>query len=113
MAMGMSRDEYWNGDPSAVIDYRKADKIRTNRRNYEAWLQGLYIYDAYTCVAPVLIPFNKNARISPYPKEPYILFADERKEKAKQEEIERDKRNQAQVKAWFKRVNERKGSKTE
>ena len=44
--MGMTYDEYWNGDPWMCRDYRKAHEIKRDEFNSNAWLQGFYNYIA-------------------------------------------------------------------
>lgn len=74
LAIGMSYDQYWNEDCTLVRHYRKADAIRRERLNSEAWLQGAYIYDALCSVSPVLHAFAKNGtKPNPYPDKPYAL----------------------------------------
>ena len=64
----MTYDQYWNGDANLPRYYRKADKIRQERINAEAWLHGLYIYEALCDVAPVMVAFpKKGAKPKPYP----------------------------------------------
>ena len=43
MAIGMTYEEYWYGDPWLVRAYREADKLRQERANESAWLHGLYV----------------------------------------------------------------------
>lgn len=62
LAIGMSYELYWDGRPELVIPYREADKIRQQRSNNDAWLQGIYFRMA---VASTL---DKKAK---YPKEPF------------------------------------------
>ena len=40
--MGMTYELYWFGDTWMVSAYREADKLRQERRNEDAWLNGLY-----------------------------------------------------------------------
>ena len=67
--------------------YRKADAIRNERRNQELWLQGMYIYDAILCVAPILHAFaKKGTKAKPYPTQPYALTVKERKKEMENKE---------------------------
>lgn len=52
IAMGMSEDEYWNGDAQACVAYRKAQEQRLKMQDLYAWRQGAYIYNALCAVAP-------------------------------------------------------------
>ena len=85
----MSREEFWNMDCNLVRDYRKADEIRRERENRSLWLQGAYIYDLLTRLAPALNPMTKKGvRPKPYVEEPYpvtrqaVENREEQKEKA-------------------------------
>lgn len=89
LAMGMSREEFWNMDCNLVRDYRKADEIRRERENHSLWLQGAYIYDLLTRLVPALNPMTKKGiRPKPYMDEPYpvtrraVEDREEQKEKA-------------------------------
>lgn len=44
LSIGCSFDEFWNGEPWIARSYREAEEYRKERRNYDAWLQGLYVY---------------------------------------------------------------------
>lgn len=82
LAMGMSADEYWNGDSTLVKAYRKANELRIKKENHAAWLQGMYIYNALCCVAPILNAFAKNGtKPHPYPEQPYELVQRKQPEK--------------------------------
>ena len=47
MAMGMGYDEFWDGKPDRAVAYREAYRLRREAENEQAWLQGLYVYDAF------------------------------------------------------------------
>lgn len=70
----MTWDQYWHGDVWMVEAFREADRLRQQRANTEAWLQGSYIYDAVGRLAPILRAFaRKGAKPVPYLSEPYPL----------------------------------------
>lgn len=71
LAIGMTYELYWDGKPELVVPYRKADLLRQQRSNNDAWLQGVYFRMA---VASTL---DKKAK---YPKEPMKLFEEKRAE---------------------------------
>ena len=52
--MGMSADEYWNGDAEACVAYRKAYRERLKFEDMMLWRQGMYVYHALCKVAPAL-----------------------------------------------------------
>lgn len=85
--MGMTPEQYWDGDPMLAKYYRQAEEIRNERRNQELWLQGMYIYDAILCVAPILHAFaKKGTKARPYPAQPYAITAKERKREKNEKE---------------------------
>ena len=91
LSIGMTYDLYWNGDASLPIYYRKADKMRNDRKNQEMWLQGAYIYDALCCVSPIFNPLApKGTKAIPYISEPYALTKEEAKDKKEKNEIKND-----------------------
>lgn len=69
---GMTADQYWNGDPYLAVIYREKKDLEVQARNHELWLQGLYIYDAFSVVT-----FNMNRKKGQnpeaYPDKPYEL----------------------------------------
>ena len=95
LAIGMSFAEYWTGDPSLVRYYRKAYRIKQDEINNNAWLQGLYIYDAIsTALHNALRGFGKQKPPAmEYAKQPYELNNKVKTdaEKAKEVEIEQEK----------------------
>lgn len=85
--MGMTPEQYWDGDPMLAKYYRQAEEIRNERRNQELWLQGMYIYDAILCVAPILhVLAKKGTKARPYPTQPYAITAKERKREKNEKE---------------------------
>lgn len=108
LAIGMSYAEYWEGDSTLARYYRKAYQIKQDEINNNAWLQGMYIYDAVsTALHNALRGMGKNKPpVQSYAKQPYE-FKNKVKteaEKAKEVEMEQDK-----AAAWmenFVRVNQ-------
>ena len=49
--IGMSPEQYWEGDPYLAKFYFEAHKLRIEQKNQELWMQGLYIYNALNVVA--------------------------------------------------------------
>ena len=42
----MTHEQFWFDDPWLCVTYREANRLRTERRNEELWLQGLYNFNA-------------------------------------------------------------------
>ena len=74
LAIGMSPEQYWDGDPELARYYRKADEIKLERKNQELWLQGMYIYEAICDASPILHSFaKKGTKPHPYADKPYPI----------------------------------------
>ena len=88
LAIGMTAEQYWDGDCALVRYYRKAEELRNEKRNQELWLQGMYIYEAICDVAPILHAFaKKGTKPNPYSTKPYPL--NDRQIKRDEEEKQR------------------------
>lgn len=107
LQIGMSAEDYWNGDSTLARAYRKAYELKKKERNQELWLQGLYIYEALLNVSPVFHDFAKHPKPLPYPKEPYPLTQKEEEERKAREEKLKMEKFKAITQAWAKRVNEK------
>ena len=107
LAIGMSSAEYWEGDCSLTRYYRKAYKIKQEEINNNAWLQGMYVYDAISTAIHNALR-GKNSTAKDYAKQPYNIGNKEKseQEKAKEVEIEQEK-----AAAWmenFVRINKKR-----
>ena len=90
LSIGMTEEQYWDRDCLLVKYYREAEELRNEKLNQQAWLQGMYIYDAITRVAPILHAFaKKGTKAKPYVEQAYPISkrsaqeAKENEEKAK------------------------------
>lgn len=92
----MTYQEYWYGDVRAIIDVRKANKLRIERKNQELWLQGMYFYEAMAEISPLLHAFaKKGTKAFPYRSEPYQLdnhLSKQETEEEKQQKVEAERR---------------------
>ena len=108
LSIGMTYDQYWNGDSTLPIYYRKAEELRNEKRNQELWLQGMYVYEAICDVAPILQAFaKKGTKPRPYTTNPYPITSKELKriEEGKERKIaEKGKRN---MEAFMQMFNKR------
>lgn len=74
LSIGMTPEQYWEGEPELARYYRKADEMRLERRNQEMWLQGMYVYEAICDASPVFHSFAKRGtKPHPYTDKPYPL----------------------------------------
>lgn len=106
MAIGMTYDEYWNGDCELTKHYRNAHEIRLKQRNYELWLQGLYIHDAVGVVVANALR-KKGAKPSKYTESPYPVTALEQREVRRREKVKQYESSKAKMKLIMEAINAR------
>lgn len=104
---GMTPDDYWNGDVTWVIGYRKVIERRRAWQNQMLWLQGLYVYSAINAIMPALSIKSKATNIEPYLEEPIPLSDKEAKESMGRKERMAYEKNLAYMKAQAARINAR------
>ena len=96
MAIGMTYDEYWYGEPMMVRAYYKADKLRREREDEAAWLNGLYMLAALNATIGNI---GNKGKPNEYPNEP-IASAEKRKREQKRTERE-EKQEALWAEAWM------------
>lgn len=102
MSIGVSYDEYWYGDYTCLKYYRQAEEYRQERDNEAAWLQGLYVYKAVGCLAPILHAFAKRGtKPEKYPEEPFAVTARQRRLKDEKDQLNAAMEIQNQTMAWL------------
>lgn len=103
MAMGMTYDEYWDGEVQMHKQVRKAYRIKQEHADYQAWLNGMYVCEAIaTC-------FSGKKKAHKYPSEPYSTKQREEQERhreqVRKERAAADVRFNAYMTAWMSMVN--------
>ena len=100
LAIGMSYAQYWEGDPKLTQYYRKAYRFRQEETNHNAWLQGVYVYDAVsTALHNALRGMGKTKPpAKDYAKQPYNIF---KKEKTPEEKALEVKKEQEKALCWM------------
>lgn len=111
MSIGMTYDEFWEGDADLPKYYREAFELKNTRKNQDLWLQGMYIHEAITVVVNNALK-KKGAPVQKYTDKPYPITKLEQKEEKKQKEI-KEKKNREKAKAifsaWADRFKPKKG----
>ena len=108
LAIGMTPEQYWEGDPALVKYYRKADEIRLERLNQEKWLQGMYIYEAICDASPILHSFaKKGSKPHPYTDKPYPITDKQRKQNTVEKEKAIAEKGMLFMKAFMKANNDK------
>ena len=107
LSYGMTEEQFWDKDSTLVIAYRKKHDLEKEQQNQMLWLQGLYVYDAITSVAPILRAFSTAKRPNPYPEKPYPLTVKDIKKEEEAKEIEKKNEVKSKLLAWQQRVNKK------
>ena len=107
MSIGMTPAEYWDGDNDLPRDYRKADEYRRERESFNAWLQGIYVYEAMIRVAPVFKFGVKNPQPKPYFEEPIPVTTEKANKKREASEKREMEKGLAKMMNLAEKVNQR------
>lgn len=105
MAMGMSYDDYWNGDPYMAKYYREAHKQRVKNENSMLYLQAQYFYEVMGCMASLYDPFGKRRKAEKFRDRPYDLFPEDVEATREREERERYESMRERLKAFAESHN--------
>ena len=70
MALGVSADEFWNGDYTLLKYHVEKHRIAVEQQNEQLWLQGVYFYEALSVALSQA--FSKHTQAK-YPEKPYRL----------------------------------------
>ena len=88
--MGMSYEQYWEQSPYLTVAYRKAYRIKRETENEQAWLQGLYVFDAFAVVLANVFS-KRGAKKQKYIERPIDIFPLTEREKKRREDEENAK----------------------
>lgn len=113
LSVGMSYEDYWDGDCEMVKYYRRKDELDINRMNFKLWLQGAYIYEALLYVCPAYDSFSKHRSPQPYREQPMPLTEKEANKQQEEKERKIMEENRAAMEQAMIRVNKRIKSKKE
>ena len=107
--MGMTYEQYWEQSPYLAVAYRRAYRLKREAENEQAWLQGLYVFDAFAvCMANA---FSKlGAKKQKYIERPIDIFPLTEREK-KRREAEENAKMQAAMEAMAAKQRQRKKQK--
>ena len=104
----MTYEQFWEMDCDLVKYYRKAARIRQDLKNQNAWLQGMYVYQAVGNLAPILRAFaKKDAKPQPYPEQPFGLNVRQDKKVEKTKEKKQDDKAKAYMQMFAMSFNKK------
>lgn len=114
LAMGMTLTEFY--DSTDLDDYaavREAHRLRLKQANFDAWLHGLYTYNALICASPLFRDWVKDHHPEKYLEEPFDIYKAPSKERTQSEDDAKELANQEIIKAWVARANRLRKQKQE
>lgn len=107
--MGMTEEQYWDRSPQLAVAYRDAYRLQRKLQNEQAWLQGLYVFDAFAVV--LANAFSKRgARKQNYLDKPIDILPLTEEERAQKIEEENCKMQEA-MKAMAREQRRKKKQK--
>lgn len=109
LAMGMTYAQYWESDPHLVAYYRKAYRLKRQTENEQAWLQGIYFYDAFS-VSLANAFAKRGAKKQNYIEAPIDIFPLTQLEK-KRREAEANAKMQKAMEAMMREQRAKKKKK--
>lgn len=107
--MGMTYEQYWEQSPYLAVAYRKAWKLRKQSENEQAWLQGLYNFDALAVVLANVFA-KRGAKKETYIEKPIDIYPLTEREK-KRRQAEENAKMQAAMEAMARKQRQQKKSK--
>lgn len=111
LAIGMTPEQYWDGDPALAKYYRQADELKLERLNQQLWLQGMYVYEAICDASPILRAFaKKGTKPHPFTEKPYPLTAKQRISDAADKEKAVAEKGKRMMEAFMKLNNSKFGN---
>ena len=96
LSIGMTATEYWHGDAMLPKYYREAHRLRQENANHEAWLNGLYTFDALMSALSHLN--SKQSSHRNYAEKPYSFNRSE--ENTAEKKIEAEAQAEVWMKSW-------------
>lgn len=96
LMMGMTPEQYWDGESWLKPAYRKAWKLKNENdrqiADMHSWYMGQYIMAAIQAV-PLIVPgvnMKKGASLPEYPDKPFLMKQEEQKKEAVRKKKEED-----------------------
>jgi len=107
--MGMTYEQYWEQSPYLAVAYRRAYRLKREAENEQAWLQGLYVFDAFAvCLANAFA--KRGSKKQNYIEKPIDIYPLTEREK-KRREAEENAKMQAAMEAMVREQRRKKKSK--
>lgn len=82
----MTADQFWEEDPWLAAAYRRANDLKNQHKSEEMWMQGLYVYNAFSVALGNVLKKKGTAPLK-YLEEPIrVIPLTEAEKEAKAEE---------------------------
>lgn len=107
LSLGMSYDDYWNGDVEMTKFYRDKDEREKERQNYYLWLQGAYIYEAFLDASPAFNALSKRKKPYEYRSTPISITQRSQEATTKTNEFKKMDDTRTAFITWAESFNEK------
>ena len=78
LLIGMTPEQYWDGNPWDFSAYREAERLRREREDWDRWEAGMYAWAALCKTAPLVNPFSESHQADEWFDRPLGSAAPER-----------------------------------
>lgn len=113
MLMGLSYEDYWDGDPEKAVYVAKMYTLKLEAENRNAWNIGRYIYYDLRTLAPLMRDFAKVTKVDQYLEKPYPVTRAEEIKQAEEAELMQQRETQANLIAHINEINKRRREERE
>ena len=107
MSIGMSYDEYWDGEAALCKYYREAHDRRLREQNVLMHRQGAYIYQALLCASPLFNALSKKREAHPYPTDVIPINEKQSQEIKEAKEKRQMEENKARMRMLMDKLNQK------
>lgn len=109
LSIGMTWEQYWEGEVDMIRYFRKADRLRRDRRNEELWLQGFYIHEAMLATPIVVRGYaKKDTPLEKYPAKPHPITLKQLREEEEQQAKAEQQRFREKMRAFADKFNKKR-----
>lgn len=99
MAIGMTYDQFWHGDPYLAVYYREAHELKRDEENQKMWWNGLYTYIAISTALSNIHFDGKRHKVNEYLNEP-LRIREKTEAELEAEREEAKEKVKLQLDAW-------------
>ena len=100
MSIGMTYEQYWYGDTHMVRAFYRAEKLRQEQKDAEAWMIGSYVAEAITATVGAVFR-KKGSQPETYPDLPRLMKKRMEEEEERRRSEEKAEKERLLALAWM------------